>query len=136
MYLLFKNNDYLFGIPVKDVFRVIDRQSLVFKNGRSFANNIEIKEIDFSKISNLKGSNLVDKKKLIIIDSKDLIKPALLVNDVVGFIKEDLKILKKQDFLNKYGYEGVRGFLLKNNVVITLMDVDFFKFKDITNGKC
>lgn len=125
MYLIFEDDGFLFGLSVKEIYKVIDRQSLVFKDDRYFYNDLEIKMIEFSKKSKLKGNYALCKSKLLILEHKDFTKPAILVHDVIGFIKEDIYILKKQDFLSRYGYHGIKGFVKKDSLLVTLIDKEF-----------
>lgn len=125
MYLIFEDNNFLFGLSVKEIYKVIDRQSLIFRGDKCFFNDLEIREVEFSRKLNLKGNNSTYKSKLVILEYEDFVKPAILVHGVVGFIKEDVNILKKQDFLNRYGYSGIKGFVKKNGMLVTLIDKGF-----------
>lgn len=129
MYLIFKNNEFLFGMLVNDVLRVVDKQSVKYSDGKFLIDDMEIKEIELTKVTKLKHSCDIDKRKLIIVDNDGIGKFAIAVQDVLGFIKENVQILKKQDFLNKYGYEHVRGFIIKDNMLVTIIGKEFLNYR-------
>ncbi|MCX7770482.1 MAG: hypothetical protein N2202_05300 [Proteobacteria bacterium] len=126
MYLIFEESGCFFGISVNDIFKIIDLGSLIFRDDKYFFYDMEIRKTLISDIFDLKNRIDQEAKKVVILEHFDSFKPALFVHDVVGFIKEDGKILKKQDFLNLYGYKHVKGFLINNNRLITLIDKKAF----------
>lgn len=122
MYLIFRESEFDFSINISDVLRIVEINSIVSKNGKYFLGEREVQKIDFQELMQIKYKKHTKKSKVLLLNSEKDKIPAFFVDDVGGFVKDDVNIYKKQDFLDRYGFFCVKGFFIKEDKLFFIID--------------
>jgi hypothetical protein len=137
MYLTFIENNVSFCVEIEYVKKVVDINAIIQSQEGYFYNSLPVKVINLVETLDIKfGNENVKRKAILLHEVKDVI-PTFFVNDVAGFIKkETVVVLKKQDYLNFYGFWGIKEFCLKDNILFFCIDSAKILAKiGIANGK-
>ncbi len=123
MYLTFNEGNISFCIAIEDVKKVVDISSIIQSQEGYFYESLPVRAINLVETFNIRFGNKGTKRKAILINVMGDIIPAFFVEDVTGFIKkESVVILRKQDYLNFYGFWGIKEFFIKDNVLFFCID--------------
>jgi len=123
MYLTFNESNISFCIAIEDVKKVVDISSIIQSQEGYFYDSLPVKAINLVETFNIRLVNKGVKRKAILLHEIGDVIPAFFVENVAGFLKkESILMLRKQDYLDFYGFWGIKEFFIKDNVLFFCID--------------
>lgn len=111
MYLVASVSGFYFGLPLKVVKKVLDINQIVRKDEEFFYEDSKVFLLDGYDFFRVTKGARSEKKSALLLSVKDTDIPALLVDEVIGFLNEDnAGILDKPGYLDLFGFGMVDCF--------------------------